>query len=112
MHVWHGLPSVLTVIDDQAIARIRDAEFAPESCGDDEKVPEHLLMCRFDVGNARDRVDGHDEHMNGRLRLNIAECDAEFIPIDDVGRDFARDDPAEEGRLLSHGTRLRTALHR
>jgi len=111
MKVGHCLASVVAMIDDEPVSGASDAKFFPETGRDDEEMTEELLVSWLDVRYAGDWLDRHDEQMHGRLRLNIPEGEAILITVDDIGRDFARDDPAKERRLRCHASARRRARH-
>jgi hypothetical protein len=44
--------------------------------------------------------------MNGRLRVDVAKCDATLVLVHEVGGCVARDNPAKEAVLFSHKNSL------
>ncbi len=92
----HGLPAMLARVDNHPIAARRDPFPRCDTCRDDEQMPEQCLVCRVACGEARDRLDRHDEQMYRRGRRDVAEGDAAVIAIDDITGNFTRDDAAKD----------------
>ena len=96
MEVGDGLPTIGTVVDDEAEPGIRDAfEFGDLPCGV-EQMAEKFGIGRSGFRHARDHPLGDHEDMNGSLWGDVAEREAPAVLEDDVGGDFAGDDFFEQ----------------
>ena len=58
------------------------------------------------VGQIRDVRPRHDQSMQRCLRVQIAEANGVIVSVDDLCRDVACDDPAEQA--IGHGRRIAT----
>src|SRR4249919_1091095 len=97
-----GLAAVGIAVDDDAVA-ISGKAFAPRVGGGGEDEPgDDFPLLRLEVVERGDRRLGHEQHVDRRLWRDVAEGDDIVVLMDDVGRDFAADDPAEDGVVL-HG---------
>ena len=60
-------------------------------------MAEGFLVLVLRPGDAGDRLFRHDEDVDGGLRADVAEGDADIVLVDDIGGDLAGDDAFEEG---------------
>jgi hypothetical protein len=70
--------------------------------GEKHKIDQFLGVFGREVIGCANMPPGDDEDMSGRLRVDIAECDAPFARRHLVGRYLADDDAAEEA--VAHGS--------
>ena len=73
-------------------------------------MAEQLLILRPGLGKPRDVFLGDDQDVNGRFGIDVAERQHRLVLIDNVGRDFARDDFLEN--ILAHNALARRAAPR
>ena len=94
MQVEHALTGVRAIIDYQPEG-IRNAKLFCHAVGSEQEVPEQrLIRCRC-VSKARYFLLRNDQHVCGRLGIDVTECQAQIILVDDIGRQLAPDDLAE-----------------
>ena len=101
MQVGHGFTGIVAVIDYQPEAGITgtDAQLPGHFPGGEQQATQQgLILCRSfaDTGN---HTFGHDQHMNGGLRIDVAEGKRLFVLVDDVRRKLPGDDSFKD----SHG---------
>ena len=90
-----ALARVRAVVDDEAEA-VGELELFREEMGDEEKMAYYDLIRGGHLADPRDEFLRHDDQVNGRLRLDVVEDDAEFVLVLDLRRDFAVDDFLEK----------------
>lgn len=100
MQVRHAFAGVRSMVDDEAEAA-GESELACERSGGEQEVAQHGLVVGHGFAHAGYRFFRYDQQVNGGLRLNIVEGDANLIFVFDTGRDLAIDDFLEKG--LGHG---------
>jgi len=112
MHVKmrHGFATVRPIINDDAEAGIAQAFMPGQGLCDKEQVAEQRLIGRRGGADARDHLLGHDEEMDGRLRMNVVEGQALVILVDNPGWDLAGDDLLKNGAHISATISGRTSL--
>ena len=96
VQVWDGLGGVRAIVNDETETP-RETEFFCHRARGEEQMAEHGLVGRRGFADARDGLFRNDQEVNGRLRLDVVEDDAEFILVLDLRGDFAVDDFLEEG---------------
>lgn len=101
MKVRHRLARVRAMIDCEAEAT-GESELLRHHAGHHEQMAEHGLVGRLSFADPGDDTLGYDQQMNGRLRLNVMDDDAELVLVFDPSGDFAVDDFLEE--CLGHGS--------
>ena len=97
MQVRHGFAAVCPVVEDETIAGL----FEPQLLGDfsslEQQMTERLMIVRRGFGDARDGFLGDDQDMRRCFGCDVVERDHEVVLINDLRRDFARDDFFKEG---------------
>lgn len=101
MEVRHRLARVRAMIDREPEAT-GESELSRHHAGHHEQMAEHGLVGRLSFADPGDDSLGNDQQMNGRLRLNVMDDDAELVLVFDPGRNFAINDFLEE--CLGHGS--------
>jgi hypothetical protein len=94
VQVRHGLTGTLLAIDYQPIP-VADAKFLCQLGGHHVQMTEQLTVFRLDVGVGGNDLARDDEHVYGRLRIDVVEGDAVFVLVDDAGGDFLFDNLQE-----------------
>src|SRR5678815_2196588 len=103
------LAAVGVAIHDDAVA-IPGKAFAPCISGGGEHEPaDDVPMRRLEVVERGDRRFRHEQDVHRRLWRDVAKGDDIVVLMDDVGRDFAADDPAEDGVVL-HGASVHCGI--
>ena len=93
MQMGYGLATVFTVVDDQPVAAFLDSQLVGYLGSLQQKVAEDLLVFRPGLGEARDRLFGHQQNVPGRLGIDVAQCEDQIVFIYDgrwnlAGRNF------------------------
>jgi hypothetical protein len=103
MHVqiWDLLTPILTRVHDTAKAGCFDAFQNCDLPRSQQQVTQTLRVFSFSILETGEALTWHDEHVDWRLRLDVSECDAVVILIEDVGGDVAAQDLVEN-RILGH----------
>src|SRR5690606_39167368 len=96
-----GFTTMRTVVDGDAEAGVRDAFTAGDLSGGEEQMAERGGILRTGLRDPWDRPARDDEDVDGGLRGNIAEGDADIILMDDVRGDLLVAYFLEQ-RLVSH----------
>ena len=110
VEVGDGFAAGAAVVDDEAEAlrgRI-DAEIGRDFGGGEEEVAEDGLIFGAGFTDPGNQLLRDDEQMDGSLRIDVPEDDAMAVVVEDVRRDFAGDDPLENG----HGGEFRRPSRR
>lgn len=101
MQVGDFFASVRAVVDDGAESGFSKTFLLGNFTRCEEKVAERGLIIGFCFRDPHDEFLWYDQQVNGRLRIDVPEAQAELILIDDVCGDFAVDDFLEKC-LFSH----------
>lgn len=101
MEMWHRFASIFPVIDDQAITSLLKTDQRGDFGCFEQQVSEHGLILAGGFRDARQRLAGDDEDVDGGLWLDVAEGHHDIVFVDDAGRDFAVTDLLEDG--FAHG---------
>ena len=100
MEVRDGFTAVGAVVDHEAKAT-GEVEFPGENaCGKKEVSEERLVACGG-FAHAGNEFFWNDQQVDGSLRLDVVQDDAEVVLMLDLGGDFTVDDALEDG--LGHG---------
>ena len=99
MEVRDGFAGVGAVVDDEAKTGFVEAEFSRYFGGFEQQMAEGLFVLRLRGSDVRDGFFWDDEHVRRRLGRDVAKGEDEFIFVNDVRGNLARDDFFEE----SHG---------
>ena len=110
VQVRHGFAAIGPIINDDAEAGSGHAFLLGQGLRDKEQVSEQRLVGPRAGADARDHLLGHDEEMDGRLRMNVVEGQALVILVDNPGRDLAGDDLLENGAHKGAAISGRTSL--
>ena len=81
------LSAILAVVDHQSVA-IGEPQVLCHLARHDHQVAEQRRVIIRDVLHHRNRLLGDDEHMRGRLRVDVVKCEALVILIGYLGRDL------------------------
>lgn len=92
MQMRHGFAAIRTVVEDEAIAGLFEAQFFGNFCSLEQEMTKRLLIRWGGFRNARDGLLGNDQGVGWSLRGDVFEGDDQVVFINDLGRDFARDD--------------------
>ena len=101
MQMRHGLATVSTVIEDETIAGLFESQLVSDLSGFEQQMAECLMIGCRRFSDARDGFLGDDENVRGRFGCDVFERDHEIVFINDLSRNFARDDFFKQG--LAHG---------
>ena len=93
MKMGHGFPAVRTVIDDEAVAGLLQFHLAGNFLGGGKKVAENGVVLRRHGGMPGMMLFGDEEDVDGGLRGNVPEGQHVVILKNDVGGNFAVEDP-------------------
>lgn len=88
MQMGHGLTGMRPVVDHEPIA-VGEIELLRDIASREEQVPEHRLIVRDCLADARYRLLRDDQQMGRRLWLDIVDHEAKLVLVFDLGRDFA-----------------------
>lgn len=80
----------------QPKAALADPLLPRDGLRDAHQVAHRRIVPRFEVVDRSHVLVRHDQHVHGGLRLDVAEGGYVLVLVDDVGRDGAADDAAEE----------------
>jgi len=92
MQMGHRFAGVRAVIENQPVAIFSEAQLFRDFGRFNQQMTQHLVIVRMRFGEARDRLLGNDQHMNGRLRFDIVKGNHPFILVDNRGGNFAGND--------------------
>src|SRR5690606_18737580 len=116
MEMVDGLSALVPRVHDDPVASVGDALLARDLGGADEELTEQERLLRAGVRERANVLDGDHQDVQGRLRIDVAERDDALVPVDDVPRDPALDDSAEQAvsgcahaLMLSEGAGPRNA---
>lgn len=99
MQMRHALATIRTVVDHEPkafVGRI-DAQFLGDFLRRQKQMTKNGLIVRLRFADTRNEALGDDENVGWRLRIDVVERDAVVVLVNDVRRDFARDDFFENG---------------
>jgi len=100
MNVKYGLPGAGAVIDDHPVSlRVQPLVLGYFFCGQEEMADKVSVGFRHAV-NIGNMFFGNDECVDGRLRIHVLKGGHEIIFVNDFGRDFFCDDPAENAAWI------------
>lgn len=103
MNVKYGLPCASAVIDDHPVSlQVQPLVLGNFFCGQEEMADKVSVDFGHAV-NIGNMFFWNDECVDGRLRVHVLEGGHEIIFVNDFGRDFFCDDPAENAaRIGAH----------
>lgn len=96
-----SLAAVVAVVDDDAVA-FCESLGACNLCRDPEQVAEESNVVLGAVGEGNDVFAGGDQHVHGRLRMDVGKGITELVLVDGGGRDGSFNDFAKDA--AHHGT--------
>jgi hypothetical protein len=102
VQVKDGLARARARIYHGAVTALGESLFVGDAGGDAQQVSERSLIFLRSIVKRVDVLARDDQHMNGRLRVEIAKGDAQFVLVDDIGGKLARDDSTEKAALFRH----------
>lgn len=104
MHVQvvDRLLRVGTAVDDAPISRLLDSLAGRHPGSRQAKLTQEIAIVLSSVGKPGKVAARNDEYVDRRLRVDVAECQHIRILVDDIRREFAERDLAEEA--VSHTT--------
>jgi len=96
MQMKDDLPGTLPVVDVDSEGVVGQALLARDLASDEEEVPQQDTVLNVGVAEPRDVSLGDDDYMQGRLRVDVPKGQAVLILVDDIRRDLAAKDLAED----------------
>lgn len=100
MNVKYGLPCACAVIDDHPVSlRVQPPVLSDFFC-DQEEMADKISVGFGHAVNIGNMLFWNDESVDGRLRVHVLEGGHEIIFVNDFGRDFFCDDPAENAAWI------------
>jgi len=84
------LTAVLAAIDDTAKAAFVNTQLSRDLGCRQQQTTQYLLIFRTGIRDFRDDPLGHNQHMNGRCRMNIPEGAIIIVVIYYISGDLAR----------------------
>jgi hypothetical protein len=87
MQVRHRFAAVRTVVDDDPKS-VAQTVLGSHPGRYNQQVAERRAVCGGGGRQARDRLAGHDQQVNGALGCNVVQNDAEFVLPRDAGWDL------------------------
>ena len=109
MQVRHGFATVCPVVEDETIAGLFEAQFLRDFSSLEQQMTERLMIGGRGLGDARDGFLRNDQDVSRCFGRDVVERDHEVVFINDLRRDFARDDFFKQG--FAHGWDDLTAKH-
>ena len=92
----HRLSGVALTVQDRAVPALGIAMLFGQRCCAPDHGPDEVVVARSQVVQRRDVLPRNDEDMKRRLRTDVLERDQILILVDEVARDLASDDLAEQ----------------
>jgi len=105
MHVKHGLSGFRSDVKDSAIA-IFDSAFSSDFSRCKVKAPNEFSIFRLGFVQSAHMFLRNNQHVRGRLGVDVFEGEGVFIFMYFPGRHFAFNDPAKE--TIVHGAGVRS----
>lgn len=93
VEVRHRLTRIVSMIDHQAVTVGQSLVLRDDLGGVKKMLMVARVGKRSDAGN---RVSGNDQHVDWRLGINIADCKAVRVLVNDFGRNFAGQNALEQ----------------
>ncbi len=94
------LSSVMTTVDDYSIS-IGQFQIPGQVANRAIQMADQLLILVRDVVDRGDFFPGNHQQVNGRLSIDVFDCNAQIVLVDDVRRQLAVDDSLEY-RFFTH----------
>lgn len=108
MQMRHGFAGVRAVVEDEPKTILREAQFLRDFARLEHQVAENLVILRRRFGDAGNGFLRDQQNVRRGLRVDVAKRDDEVVFINNLRRDFARDDFFKQGLVhtLSSGRRI------
>jgi len=87
----------VAAVGDADIERVFRAELARNSASRKHQVAQQVARIRAGICKPRQFALRNKQDMGGGLRVDVPESETEVVFVDDIGRYFSGDDPAEQG---------------
>lgn len=91
MEMRHSLAGMRTVVEDQPVTTLLEAQLFCHHCGFQQQVTEDLVIVRAGLCQAGNRLLGHDQDVRRRLWIDVAKGAHLVVFKYDLRRNFARD---------------------
>ena len=96
MEVGHGFAAVRTVVDDQSIAGLFQAQLRGDVSGSEQQMADDAVVFDSGFGDAGNRFLRDDQRVDGRLRFDVAEGQHQVVFVNDVGWNLTLDNLLED----------------
>jgi len=93
VEVRHRLTRIVSLIDHQSVTVGQPLVLRDDLGGVEQMLMVARVRKRSDAGNG---VSGNDQHVDRRLGINVADCKAMRVLINDFGRNFAGQNALEQ----------------
>ena len=90
------LAAVAAVVDHDPVAGLSDAKFLGERRRGQQQMPEHRLVGRRGLADARNEFLRDDQHMHRRLRVDVMERQRPLVFVNRLVGDLAAQDARED----------------
>ena len=97
-----GLTYACARVDNCAIAALGEPLLVGNARGDPQEMAERSFVSLRSFVEGFHVIARENEHMHGRLRIDVAKGDRALILVDNVCGNLARDDSAKEALLFRH----------
>ena len=97
MKVGDGFAAIGAIIDDEAITGFFELALAGDPLGGDEEMSEEGMILGRDGTVAGVMFFWNDKNVDGGLGGEITEGEDVIILVENIGGEFAVDDPLEDG---------------
>jgi len=95
--VGDGFAAIGSIIDDEAITGFVELALASDPLSGDKEMSEEGMILWRDGTVAGVMFFWNDKNVDGGLRGEITEGEDVIILVEDIGGEFAVDDPLEDG---------------
>lgn len=104
MQVEDGLPGAGADVEDGAVSLL-DVALAGDPRGDEMAAADQFGVAGLSFFQSRKMFLGNDEHVRGRLGIDVFEGEHVLVFVHFLGRNLAANDAAEQavGGRVSHG---------
>lgn len=106
VEVGNGFAAVGAVVDDDAKTSV-EFELLGDLASNEKEMAEQGLVFRGRFAYARNQFFGNDQNVDGRLRIDVADCEAELVLMFEVRGDFPLGYFLEERFFGKHGFKLK-----
>jgi len=106
VQVMHGLPPVVARVDHCPVATVRDALASGDLGGEKQRLPQEVTVRVTDGIEGRHVLPRDDQDMQWRLGTNVPKRDEAFALVDEIGRNRAAGNLAEQTIGIAHIARL------